>query len=166
MVAGALIAVLASSPPATFTEVQTPLLGKPAPALAGTTLEGTRFDLASLRGRWVFVNFFASWCPPCQQEQPELVTFAYQHRKPGDAALVSVVYDDTSSNARSFLAQTGATWPAVIDPSGQIALDYGVRGPPETFLISPSGVVSVHLDGAVTSAALDYWLATARRGEA
>jgi cytochrome c biogenesis protein CcmG, thiol:disulfide interchange protein DsbE len=165
MVAGALVAVLATSPSSTYTEVQTPLLGKPAPAVSGTTLSGGHFALSSLRGRWVFVNFFASWCPPCQQEEPDLVAFAYQHRKAGDAALVSVVYSDTVSNARAFLAQAGATWPAVVDPGGQIALDYGVRDPPETFLISPGGVVLVHLDGAVTDAGLDYWLGQARRGE-
>ena len=104
-------------------------------------------DLAAYRGRWVCVNFFASWCPPCQQEEPDLVTFAFQHRAPGDAALVGVVYDDTTGNARAFEQSAGATWPTVVDPGGQIALRYGVRGPPETFLISPAGKVVAHLDG-------------------
>ena len=74
------------------------------------------------RGRWVVVNFFASWCPPCQQEQPELVAFAYQHRGPGDAALVGVVFDDAPRRRAAFMRSTGATWPAVVDPGGQIAL--------------------------------------------
>jgi cytochrome c biogenesis protein CcmG/thiol:disulfide interchange protein DsbE len=163
--AGALVAVLATRPPATIIEVDTPLLGKPAPPVSGTTLDDRHFDLSSLRGRWVLVNFFASWCPPCQEEQPGLVTFAYQHRQADDAALIGVVFDDVASSARRFLAQTGATWPAVTDPSGRIALDYGVRGPPETFLISPEGVVMAHLDGPVTGAGLDDWLAEAQRGE-
>ena len=154
----ALVALLATRPPATATEVDTPLLGHPAPALAGTTLGGGSFDLASLRGRWVVVNFFASWCPPCRQEEPELVSFAYAHRGPGDAALVGVAYDDAAGSARQFLSSTGAAWPALGDASGTLAVDFGVRSPPETFLVSPSGIVTAHLDGPVTAAQLDYWL--------
>ena len=156
-----LVAVLATRPPATATEVNTPLVGERAPSIVGSTLTGTSFDLSSLRGRWVVVNFFASWGPPCQQEQPDLIAFEYRHRAPHDAALVGVVYDDEATSARDFARSTGATWPEVVDPGTQIALDYGVRGPPETFFVSPSGVVTVHLDGPVTSAQLDYWLGRA-----
>lgn len=163
---GALVAVLATRPAASTTEVDTPLLGKPAPDVSGTTLSGGQFGISSLRGRWVLLNFFASWCPPCQQEQADLVTFAYRHRATADAAVVGVVFDDASSSARSFLAQTGATWPAVADPDGQIALEYGVRGPPETFLVSPRGLVVTHLDGPVTSSGLDALLVRAERSSA
>lgn len=162
VVVAGLVAVLAGRPQATATEVDTPLLGHMAPAVSGSTLDGGSFRLDSLRGRWVVVNFFASWCPPCQQEEPELVTFAFTHRAPGDAALVGVVFDDAASSARGFLRSSGATWPAVADPGGQTALAFGVRAPPETFLISPSGVVVAHLDGPVTAAGLDYWLRRAQ----
>jgi cytochrome c biogenesis protein CcmG/thiol:disulfide interchange protein DsbE len=164
VVGAALVAVLATRPPATATEVDTPLVGQAAPPITGTTLGGTTFRLAALRGRWVIVNFFASWCPPCQQEQPELVAFDYAHRSPGDAALVGVVFDDSASTARGFMRSTGASWPAVVDPGGQIALDYGVRGPPETFFVSPDGRVVAHFDGPMTNASLDYWLARAQGG--
>jgi cytochrome c biogenesis protein CcmG, thiol:disulfide interchange protein DsbE len=166
VVGAALVALLATRPPQTATEVDTPLVGQSAPGIAGATLGGGSFNLAAERGRWVVVNFFASWCPPCQQEQPELVAFAYAHRSTGDAALVGVVFDDGTSTARSFMQSTGASWPSVVDPGGQIALDYGVRGPPETFLVSPGGTVVAHFDGPMTNAALDYWLARAKRGGA
>ncbi len=165
VVGASLVALLATRPQQTATEVDTPLVGQSAPAINGATLGGGSFDLSAWRGRWVVVNFFASWCPPCQQEQPELVAFAYAHRSPGDAALVGVVFDDAASTARSFMRSTGASWPAVIDSGGQIALDYGVRGPPETFIVSPDGTVVVHLDGPMTDASLDYWLARAKQGE-
>ena len=165
LVAGAaLVAVLATRPPATASEVDTPLLGQPAPALVGSTVAGVPFHRQALRGRWVVVNFFASWCAPCQQEEPELVTFAFAHRRPSDVAVVGVVFDDAPSSARSFLQGSGASWPALADPGGQLALAYGVRAPPETFLVSPAGLVVAHLDGPVTAAGLDYWLGRASKG--
>jgi cytochrome c biogenesis protein CcmG/thiol:disulfide interchange protein DsbE len=164
VVAAGLIAVLGTRPPATATEVFTPLLGKAAPGITGTTVSGGSFDLAADRGRWVVVNFFASWCPPCQQEEPELITFAFQHRGARDAALVGVdCCGDATASARGFLASSGATWPAVIDPGGQIALQYGVRDPPETFLVSPSGIVVAHIDGAVRATFLDQQIAAAKK---
>lgn len=164
--AASLVALLATRPEAAATEVDTPLLGHQTPSLSGTTLDGTPFDIRSLRGRWLVVNFFASWCPPCRQEQPELVTFAYHHGGASGVALVGVVYDDSASNARAFLVSSGATWPALADPSGSVSVAYGVRAPPETFLVSPAGLVVAHLDGAVTAAGLDYWLQRAARGTA
>ena len=162
VVAAGLVAVLATSPDQGATEVDTPLVGQAAPAIGGATLAGGAFHLSALRGRWVVVNFFASWCPPCQQEQAELVAFAYAHRAPGAAALVGVVFDDAASTARRFMASSGATWPAVVDPGGQTALQYGVRGPPETFLVSPEGEVVAHFDGPMTAALLDRSLARAQ----
>jgi cytochrome c biogenesis protein CcmG/thiol:disulfide interchange protein DsbE len=162
VVGAALVALLATRPPQTVTEVDTPLVGQSAPSITGPTLGGGSFNLSAWRGRWVIVNFSASWCPPCQQEQPELVAFAYAHRSPDAAALVGVVFDDSASTARSFMRSTGATWPAVIDGGGQIALDYGVRGPPETFIVSPDGTVVAHFDGPMTNASLDYWLSRAQ----
>lgn len=158
VVAAGLVAVLATRPPAAATEVDTPLLGHQAPDASGTTVTGGSLRLSTLRGRWVVVNFFASWCQPCQEEEADLVAFAYQHRGPQDAALVGVVYDDSTSNARSFLSSSGGDWPALTDPGGTLAVDFGVRAPPETFLVSPAGVVTAHLDGPVSTSQLDYWL--------
>jgi cytochrome c biogenesis protein CcmG/thiol:disulfide interchange protein DsbE len=157
----ALVIVLATRPTYGATEVWTPLLGKQAPAVHTLTLNGQAFDLSQDRGRWVVVNFFASWCAPCQQEQPDLVTFAYQHQSAGDAALVSIVFNDSDGAARAYQRQTGATWPTLSDPGSRIALSFGVRGQPETFIVSPSGQVVAHIDGAMSTTYLDTQLSRA-----
>ena len=159
----AVVAVLATRPSYRATEAISPLVGHQAPAIVGTTVTGAHFDLASYRGRWVVLNFFASWCVPCQQEEPNLVAFAYHHRQAGAAALVGVVFEDTNAAARQFQKSQGATWPTLTDPGTRIALAYGVTSPPETYLISPTGVIAAHIYGAMTEQFLDQQLARAER---
>ncbi len=156
-----LVAVLATRAPADLSAVDSPLVGKAAPRTIGTTLAGKRLSLASFRGRFVVLNFFASWCPPCQEEQADLVRFAYQHQGRNGVAVVGVVFDDSATNAAHFLASTGSTWPVLPDPGGAIALDWGVRAPPESFLIAPDGVVIAHTY-AVTTTLLNQLVARAK----
>lgn len=156
--------VLATRPNNQATKVDSPLLGHPAPAVRGVSFSGQPVSLRSYRGRYVYVNFFASWCPPCQEEEPDLIAFNFQQgRLPHGAALVSVVYDDPNSAARQYVARWGATWPTVSDPGGQIANAYGVSAPPTTFLVNPAGTVVGVYSGPVTTRQLNTALAGARR---
>ncbi len=157
--------VLATRTPQEATQIESPLLGHMAPQLSGTDLRtDTMVSLSALRGHYVLVNFFASWCVPCQQEAPDLITFEYsQLHRSGGAELLSVVFHDQTSSARQFLKAQGATWPAVSDPGGRIAEEYGVSDPPTTFVIDPSGRVSVNpIIGPATQANLDALLHSAR----
>jgi cytochrome c biogenesis protein CcmG/thiol:disulfide interchange protein DsbE len=157
--------VLATRTPQDATQVDSPLLGHMAPAFSGTNLRtGARVSLSALRGHYVMVNFFASWCIPCQQEEPFLVAFDYdQQHLAGGADLVGVVFHDESSSATQFLRSEGATWPAVLDPGGTIAEDYGVTDPPTTFLVDPSGRITVNpIIGPATEKNLDTLLHAAR----
>jgi thiol-disulfide isomerase/thioredoxin len=125
-------------------------------------VDGRAFALARPPGTFVVLNFFAPWCEPCQAEGPELVHFAFEHQQAGDAKMVSVVFDDSASDARSYQATLGATWPTLADPQGTIALSYGVRAPPSTFLIAPDGRVVAYIVAPVTAADLDGLIARAR----
>jgi cytochrome c biogenesis protein CcmG, thiol:disulfide interchange protein DsbE len=153
----ALVVVLVVSPGGGADTTESPLLGGVAPALVGDTVSGERFDIDDHRGRWVLVNFFATWCPPCIQEHPELVTFS--ERNAGTVQVVSVAFDDTEVPAvERFFAENGGDWPVITGGAGGASLDYGVKKLPESFLIDPSGVVAVKINGGVTAAQLESHL--------
>jgi cytochrome c biogenesis protein CcmG, thiol:disulfide interchange protein DsbE len=159
-----LVIALANGQPAANREVQSPLLGKAAPAIEGTTVDGASASLADLKGRWVVVNFFATWCVPCRLEHPQLIRFAESHQAIGDAAVLGVVYSDNAQAVREFRDKEGGSWPMLADPKGRVALDYGVAGIPESFLISPDGVVAAKIVGGVQAVRLDETLNQAKAG--
>ncbi|MFN0090714.1 MAG: TlpA family protein disulfide reductase, partial [Acidimicrobiales bacterium] len=144
-----------------------PLAGRLAPSLTGRTLTGDAFDLDTLRGRWVVVNFWASWCPPCWREHPELVEFERRHQAAGDARVVGVVFNDDPAAARAFMAERGGGWPVVLDEDGSRSVAYAVTKAPETILVAPSGVVVAKHKGEVSADLLDRLIAdVSRRAEA
>ena len=166
VVAAGRVAVVATRPSASVAEVKSPLVGKTAPIIGGVTVGGTNFAVPTAPGHYVVLNFFASWCIPCQNEGPELVKFEYQHQRSGDASMVSVVFDDTVSAARGYQATLGVTWPTLADVSGKLALDYGVRGQPTTFVIAPDGRVVAYIVSQVTAGELDRVIAAAKASKA
>jgi cytochrome c biogenesis protein CcmG/thiol:disulfide interchange protein DsbE len=168
VLAACVLAVVAATRPSFEASVaESPLVGHAAPRLESETLTQAPFDLDALHGRWVVLNFFSSWCVPCQEEVPELVAFAWdQSHERGGAALVSVVFDDSDSSARSFDTTNGVSWPVVTDPGGAFATQFGVTAPPTTFIISPSGKVAANLLGPATERQLDQELATLKQAQA
>jgi cytochrome c biogenesis protein CcmG/thiol:disulfide interchange protein DsbE len=145
------IVVAWNAKPAEQRVADSPLVGKPAPAVAGDTLSAQTGTLAALRGKWVVVNFFATWCTPCRQEHPELIRFANRHAARGDAAVIQVAYEERAAEVRSFIAKHGGDWPVIDDPKGSIALEWGVRGLPESYLVDPDGVVQAKIIGGATA---------------
>lgn len=145
--------VLATSGPAPGARI-----GEPAPAFALADLDGNPVSLDELRGRPVLVNFWASWCGPCVDEFPALRDAMARHAA-SDLAVIGVVFNDHSEDARAFMARMGATWPAVMDPGGAVAERYAIFGPPETFFIGRDGVVAARQIGPFTPAGLEEKLA-------
>jgi cytochrome c biogenesis protein CcmG, thiol:disulfide interchange protein DsbE len=167
-VVAALVVLLATSTSATKAQQQqqanSPLLGKPAPEIAGPAVNGGTAELSAYRGKWVLVNFFASWCIPCQLEQGDLVRFQQHHQSAGDAVIFAVRFDDPEVGAiRTLMTKSGATWPVVDDPEAKI--QWGVTGPPESFLVDPSGTVRAHVLGQVNADAIEGLLGLQRAGE-
>lgn len=155
LVAAILLAVLASSKPVAEGTASSPLIGRPAPPVSGPSLSGSgRYSLQQFRGKWVLVNFSASWCIPCRQEIPQLLDFARQHSASDNGVILTISYDPTDkANLAAFLRQSKATWPAVADSSAEIA--YGVEGIPESYLVDPEGTVVAKFIGGVTAEGVD-----------
>lgn len=146
----ALLTVNIAKPPG---PVDTPIVGRPAPAFDLQTLDGSRLSLADLRGSAVVLNFWASWCIPCREEAP-LLTAANATYGPRGVRILGVVYQDSADNARDFMRRYGQTYPGLLDLDGRTAIDYAVFGIPETFFIDASGVVRSRQVGALTDAEL------------
>ncbi len=150
-----LVAVLATRDSSNERSTHSPLIGKVAPTVGGTTIDGGEVATTDHRGRWVVLNFFASWCVQCLEEHPQLAAFDAAHRAEGDAVVVSVTFDDSADDARRFFEEHGGTWPVIDDPDNSIGVAFGVAQVPETFVISPTGLVVQRFAGAVTRQALE-----------
>ena len=153
-VLGGLFWVLAASDSGSPSEVgliDSPLIGRPAPAVRSTTIDDEPFDLARRKGSWVVVNFFNSTCVPCKAEHPALLEFVAQQATFDDGAefYTFVQPPDNDEDIRAFFAQRGGDWPVVRDDDGRINVAFGVSQVPETFVIDPDGVVRVRWAGEI-----------------
>jgi cytochrome c biogenesis protein CcmG/thiol:disulfide interchange protein DsbE len=117
------------------------LIGTKAPSLALPPLEGSKVPAlsdAAIKGKLTLVNVFASWCIPCRQEHPLLRELA----KDGRLNIVAINYKDQPDNALRFLSDLGNPFQAIgIDPKGAAAIDWGVYGIPESYLVGPDGTI-------------------------
>ena len=152
----AFIALLATR--GTSTPISSHIVGQAAPDFSGRTLDGTTWTMASHRGEWVVVNFFATWCTPCRIEDPQLQQFVIAHA--GDPVrVISVAFSDDADSIREFWTSERNSWPVIPSDTGSIALDYGVTKVPESYVVAPSGLVVAGFYGGVTAAGLDKVIA-------
>ncbi len=137
-------------------------IGEAAPGFRVPTLDGGTLDLASYRGRWVLVNFWASWCGPCVMEMPSLQRLDKALGANG-LAVVSVSADENEAELRAFVRDHGVAFPVGRDPGGRTAAQaYRTTGYPETFLVDPSGTLHQKFVGPAewdTPQSLDYFRA-------
>ncbi len=126
-----------------------PLLGAPVPdfSLPAQPPATTGFDSAALRaaGGPVLVNFFASWCVPCEMEHPQLIAL-----QRGGAQIWGIAYKDSSAAAAGLLSRNGNPYARLArDEPGRVAIDWGVYGVPETFLVDRTGIIRWHQAGPI-----------------
>jgi cytochrome c biogenesis protein CcmG/thiol:disulfide interchange protein DsbE len=131
-------------------------VGDPAPDKELTQLGGSGTgEIADYRGKWVLVNFWASWCQPCRSEAPALESFQRQHSRHGFTVL-GVNLDDTTDDAIAFVRRYGLTYPQLRDGDGGDRRDaYGMTGFPESFLVDPAGKLALIRRGPVDERYLD-----------
>jgi len=142
--------------------IRSPLVGRAAPAFSLAPVGGgAPVSLASLRGRPVVINFWATWCVPCFEEHAALTAAA---RTFGDAQFLGVVYEDDEARTKAFLADRGSSYPALLDPDGRTAIAYGVFGVPETFFIDGAGRIAEKFVGPLNRATIASLIAKAKGG--
>ena len=115
-------------------------VGARAPSIVGTTLDGAPFDLASLAGKPVIINFWGPSCVPCRDEFPLFKAKLVEHAADG-LAIIGILTDDPPQPARDFVTDYQATWPTVVDPDGSLKAAYRVAARPQTYFVDRSGVL-------------------------
>jgi cytochrome c biogenesis protein CcmG/thiol:disulfide interchange protein DsbE len=131
--------------------IESALIGKPAPEFALPDLlnPDATVRMSDYKGSWVLVNVWGTWCPECYSEHPVLLDIAAE----GKVKVIGLNTKDEDDKAREWLAELGNPYVAVpVDKEGRAAMDYGVYGAPENFLVNPQGVIVHKVVGVVTPA--------------
>jgi cytochrome c biogenesis protein CcmG, thiol:disulfide interchange protein DsbE len=125
-----------------------PLVGRPAPTFALPAIKGGTLDLAAYKGRPIILNFYASWCAPCRLEHPQFMQLARDSR----LVVLGVSYRDDPAKTAAYLDELGDPFAqSAIDRQGNVGVQYGLSGVPETYVISADGTVLLRHQGEVTA---------------
>lgn len=119
---------------------------------------GAPMDIASLKGKPMVINFWATWCQPCYAEHGVLTRSA--RMMGSDVQFVGVVFDDEESRILKFLDENGRAYPTLVDEGGKVAIAYGVYGVPETFFVDRGGRIVAKHEGPLTDAMLSTYIAS------
>jgi len=135
--------------------VPAPVPGHPAPEFALKNLSGQMVRLSDFKGKPVLINFWATWCGPCRAEFPELERASAEDA--GKLVIIGVNSTalDQPAAVKSFAAEMGATFPIVLDETGQVSKMYQIKGLPTSFFIDRNGVVNEVFVGPVNKAYIE-----------
>jgi peroxiredoxin len=141
-----------------------PQVGAPAPDFHLTTLDGKPVTLADYRGKVLVVNEWATWCPPCREETPDLIAAAKKLGAKGDVAFLGVDSTELAPIVRAFAASKSLPYPQAIDADHAFEKAFDIRAFPTTFVIGGDGVVRARFVGNITPAILTAFVADAQAG--
>lgn len=129
-----------------------------APDFTLTDLEGQQVQLSSLKGKKVVLNFWASWCPPCKAEMPDLVEMSKKYQGQVEFYGVNLTTQDTAEKAKGFVEEYGIEFPTLLDERGEVGGRYGVVSIPTSFTIDEDGVVVQRTGGQLSRSAMEEML--------
>lgn len=123
------------------------VVGLDAPDLMVTDASGKTLSLSELRGSVVFINFWATWCPPCKEEMPSLQSLYSRFKDDGGFRMVTILYKDDYDKAIAYLRENNYGFPVWLDRREKAAGSYGVTGVPETYIINKKGILREKMIG-------------------
>lgn len=129
----------------------------PAPELTLTDMQDETVSLTDYRGQWLLVNNWATWCPPCRAEMPELKAFYETHKDDG-FVLVAISSGDTKAQIADFTQEYGLSFPMWQDPTSASLRAFRMDYLPSSFVIDPSGTVRLAWTGAVSLETLEKYI--------
>ncbi|MCY9693393.1 TlpA family protein disulfide reductase [Paenibacillus alginolyticus] len=118
-----------------------PNIGYKAPDFNLKALDGNTYSLKNMEGKPVIINFWASWCGPCQTEAPELAELYDKYKKDLEIYAVNLTFDDTEEDAKAFVEKYGYHFPVLVDDSPNTASLYQVHPIPTTFFVNRKGII-------------------------
>ena len=127
------------------------VVGDRVPEFSMTTFDGQTIKTSDFAGKVIVVNFWASWCKPCEQEARELEQAYQYYKKSGDVVFLGLAYVDTEPNSLAYLERFGVTYPNGPDLATQVSQMFRVRGVPETFIIDRQGKLAYFKAGPFLS---------------
>ena len=137
-----------------------PQIRQPAPDFTLADLEGNQVSLSDFRGKTVFLNFWATWCPPCRAEMPEIEAI-HQEYKERDVVVIGVDLLEQEDTIRQYVQQGGYTWTFVIDTTGQVGASYRVAALPTSVFVDSEGIIRGINVGAMTKRSMEAKLVEA-----
>lgn len=139
-----------------------PKVGRLAPDFTLSDLEGDQVSLSDFRGKTVLLNFWATWCPACRVEMPDIEAM-YQKYKDKDVAVIGVDLLESKGRVFDFVQRGGYSWVFVIDAKGEVARDYRIIDIPTSFFVDSEGIIRAVNIGAMSEETIEAKLASAMR---
>lgn len=128
--------------PSTPVQARVATVGQPAPDFTLRDLQGGVHRLSALRGSVVFVNFWATWCPPCRSEMPDMQQlFNYMAGGGKPFEMLAILYNTEPQLGANFVTKNGYSFPVLLDPANEASQAYGITGVPETYIVDKNGIL-------------------------